>query len=361
MKGISVLIFYLMISWGNCFCYAQNNSPDLKNSFEFSDTLFANGVPLKKIYKLAGEGDPYFQCILSRMYRRGDFIKKNYKEAYYWAEKANQKGELLSYYCLARLYDEGYGVVRDTSKANSFYKIFTKSMFDSAYSKKGEYQAYIGTAYDVGIGEVKINKSEAISWYRLADKSGNDLAKLGIGFVYEYDSVKKNVDSAIVYYNLGIATNKNGVYYNNLATIFVQEKKDTVKALELYRSASIRKYAQASNSVAYLLYIRKDFENAKNWYIIAADQGDPEYQMRLGEFYENGNLVNRDYKQAMYWYSSAADQLNILAIYKLAWLYYTGESNEENQQNKAIELFKIAAEAGNKDAGYFLKIKGIPK
>ena len=52
--------------------------------------------------------------------------------------------------------------------------------------------------------------------------------------------------------------------------------------------------------------LKKDFEQASNWYRLAADQGDPFAQASLGLLYRFGKGVPRDLVQAYLWLELSA-------------------------------------------------------
>ncbi len=56
---------------------------------------------------------------------------------------------------------------------------------------------------------------------------------------------------------------------------------------------------------------------AVKWYRLAADQGHPFAQLRLGICYENGCGVPQSDSEAVKWYRLAADQGNSYAQFNL--------------------------------------------
>ena len=54
--------------------------------------------------------------------------------------------------------------------------------------------------------------------------------------------------------------------------------------------------------------LKKDFEQASNWYRLAADQGDPFAQASLGLLYRFGKGVQRDLVQAYLWLELSASR-----------------------------------------------------
>ena len=54
--------------------------------------------------------------------------------------------------------------------------------------------------------------------------------------------------------------------------------------------------------------VRRDHEEAVQWYRRAAEEGQERGQYRLGLMYENGRGVRRDRVEAVRWYRLAAEQ-----------------------------------------------------
>jgi TPR repeat protein len=107
-----------------------------------------------------------------------------------------------------------------------------------------------------------------------------------------------------------------------------------------------------------------DFHQARKWFQKAADAGLQEAQVFLGKIYEQGDGVPVDYQEAIYWYESAArddhdlNEYNYtngdpLAHYRLGRMYALGLGFEKNI-DKAYELFRKSALAGNDKAQYHL-------
>ncbi len=61
------------------------------------------------------------------------------------------------------------------------------------------------------------------------------------------------------------------------------------------------------------------------WYRRAADQGDADAQLKIGDMYFEGRAVAQDYSEAGQWYRFAADHGNAAAQYNLGILYAKGQ------------------------------------
>ncbi len=124
------------------------------------------------------------------------------------------------------------------------------------------------------------------------------------------------------------------------------------------------------NLGVYYHTIRVDKDKAFYWHKKAADQGDPESQTIVAEYYYYGEGTKVDYKMAFHWYQKGALSGNSLSQFRLGSCYLHGEGVEQDYVS-AIFWFKRAAAQGDMDANMawkqtylklplFLKIKVLP-
>lgn len=94
----------------------------------------------------------------------------------------------------------------------------------------------------------------------------------------------------------------------------------------------------------------KNQEKAFSWWKKAADLGLDEAQYYVGVFYGTGDIVPQDYKTAINYFSKAADQGYADAVYQLATFMRHGYGFRHKNLDKAIALYKRAAEMGHVEA-----------
>ena len=87
--------------------------------------------------------------------------------------------------------------------------------------------------------------------------------------------------------------------------------------------------------------------NAYEWYLKAAEKGNPDAMYKLAE------LSKDDKVEAFKWYESSAEKGNSDAMYKLAGMYKEGIGIYKDSE-KAFEWYLQSAEKGNSDAMYDL-------
>jgi len=99
--------------------------------------------------------------------------------------------------------------------------------------------------------------------------------------------------------------------------------QDSIRALELIRTAALQGLAAAQNYLGDYYYIRQDEEAAK-WYRLAANQGDWRGERAVGYLYFEGFGCTQDYQQAANWWKRALPSI-------------TDESDQEELLGKLLE------------------------
>lgn len=89
--------------------------------------------------------------------------------------------------------------------------------------------------------------------------------------------------------------------------------------------------------------MKKNHEQAIEWYIKSANGGYGYAQNVFGILYEEGEIVPQNCTEAAKWYQKAADQGNINGLYNLACLYLYGQEGIEKDYERAFKLFTLAA------------------
>jgi hypothetical protein len=100
----------------------------------------------------------------------------------------------------------------------------------------------------------------------------------------------------------------------------------------------------AATLSAHEAFVRGDYDGAEAGWKPAADRGDADGELGMGEVYEQGK---GDYKEAELWYAKAAEQGNSNAEYRLALIAAAGNSNTAPDFVKAYKWAVIAAVNGD--------------
>ena len=94
---------------------------------------------------------------------------------------------------------------------------------------------------------------------------------------------------------------------------------------------------------------RKYRKKAARWYRMAAEQGNAEAQVSLGNMYDTGEGIPKIDTEVARWYRMAAEQGNVMAQFSLGSLYDTGEGIPKDYV-QAYAWFNIAAAQGDETA-----------
>jgi TPR repeat protein len=119
----------------------------------------------------AQQGNGYAQAIIGAMYRLGQGVTQDYKQAVKWNRKAAEQGVAISQYNLAKGYRNGEGVTQDDEQAVKWYRKAAEQ--GDAYAQNS-----LGVAYEQGKG-VKQDKKLAHMWFNIAASSGHESATEG--------------------------------------------------------------------------------------------------------------------------------------------------------------------------------------
>ena len=133
--------------------------------------------------------------------------------------------------------------------------------------------------------------------------------------------------------------------------------EDYEQAANYYRLAARKKYAPAQFELAHLYMYGRGCDGsgseAERWLIRAAHQDYAPAQFELACNYIVGHGFKKDYNEALRWLQNAAELGNSQAQVLLGRLYDKGEICEQNY-NQAVFWFVSAAIQGNKKAQYEL-------
>jgi uncharacterized protein len=365
--------------------------PPAQNQPSFSEMQKAK---FEKTLKQAKSGDAKEQFELSRLYRNGEGVEEDDKEADYWlgkaAEnggaqaqvelgesfveqkdyaaafswflKAAQAGDATAQSWTAELYMNGQGVEIDYEQAMQWD-------LKAAAQHNATAIANIGYLYEYGKG-VAQDYEAAMKWYRLASDAGNVMAKENIGKLYMFGrGVPRDWKEAEHWLTMGA---EQGLVDSQvgLAIIYLEgppELKNPEKAVPLLESAVEQGNLFASAALAKLYLsnevpkLKKDPARAMQLLRPAAEQGNVFAQLVLGAAEQDG----KNYKAAESWYRKAAEQNEGRAMFGLADLYSRGEGGLRNFEEaaklyvQANDLLENAAIANN--AGWFFATCENPK
>lgn len=123
-----------------------------------------------------------------------------------------------------------------------------------------------------------------------------------------------------------------------------------VQASQLLLAPAKAGYAKDQNLIGFMYYngwsLPKDYNQAMNWYQLAAAQNNSDAQTNIGVLYESGYGVPKDYAQALSWFQKSADQGNAAGQDNLGFLYDQGWGVAQDYR-RAMSWYRKAAAQGN--------------
>ena len=309
--------------------------------------IYANGLGVSQDYKeafywyekAAQQGFGVAQSNLSRMYVFGRGIPLDYKKAFYWQTKAAEQGYAIAQYDLGVTYQKGAGIPQDYKKAIHWYiksgeqgfppaknnlsaliRESKNNIKSSAEQGDAEAQFILGFMYLRGEGVFK-SKKQAYQWFTKAAEKGNAEAQLKLGAMY-----------------------------------FTEDEPDLKQAFYWITKASEQGLPLAQQLLGNMYFsgtgVPENDKQGLHWMTKSAEQGIPESQNSLGKAYLH-NIVFKDEKQASYWFIKAGKQGHAESQLLIGMLYYLGKGVAKDYIRSCAWLL-LAERNGNKDAKNFL-------
>jgi TPR repeat protein len=261
-------------------------------------------------------------------------IKKDYKNAVLWYEKALAANSSAAFAALGTLYLEGKGVEKNYDKALALFRQGVAKGSTQAYNNIGlmfhngqgvkynldsamyfykkanvppsnESQNNIGTAH-----QSKKEYKQAAEIFRKLAAEGHAVSQINLGKMYEKGiGAKQNLDSARYWYEKALAQDED-IAYDRMGDWYAA-KEDYTKALTFYKTAAEREvytaYTAIGNFYAQGLGLKKDEKQALTWYKKAAENEEPLAQYILGAAYASGmdGGLQINLLQSQQWYEKS--------------------------------------------------------
>ena len=313
------------------------------------------------------------------------FYERKNPEAFKWAQKAYELGELEGAGMIAAMYEVGLGVPVDKEEA---FKWNLKG------AEAGDIQAQSALAIQYLYGEgCPANIREAIDWLRTSAEGGNENAAKNLSIIYRTnefipadmetsihyaimaaeatypelnplydiadmyrkgDGVEKNPQKALELYKI-VADNGNVDCMENVGVMYAHEEhgipRDIEKAIEYFEKAAVLGSEKAMYNLK-LLYKEKFHEDHEKYYFsriqMWADEGNVNVLTELGILYHDGIGVGRDIDKGNTIIRSAADKGEPRALSIISKMLF-----DENKPEAEKYIIK-SLQAGNDDAKVLL-------
>lgn len=266
-------------------------------------------------------------------------------------------------------------VVKETADAETLlacgWKVYENENYEEALeyftlsADKGNAEAcnLLGTLYFRGEITDK-NDEKAFSYFMAAKDKITDVYDDLAYFYYNGIATERNVDLALQYWKMA-ADAGNMISMYNLGLV-LEDRGELEDALFWYVKALQTGYGDAGDAVnrisekvspvtkGNVKYRMQDYGMAVIYYSQAAKEGDAEGCCKLADCYYYGKGTEKDTERALELYKKAAEAGNSKAMYILADI-----AESEGREEEAVLKYQRAAEAGNEVAVTYLIEKGI--
>ena len=321
----------------------QGQSSSLSKSNP-STTLPLNSSPIKTQDNPNNDADKLFELGWAAQ------KKENYADALKYYKKALEAGNIKAMAWIAYLYENGYGVPKNTDKAMELYK-------KAASLGNPMAMCEIGQMYNYGIG-VQENKAEAFKWHMKAAKL--DHVKSINLIVNMYDNgegIAKNEKEAAAW---KLKAAKLGSSYDmyEMSLRYEQGKGvpvDNNKAFEWALKAAEAGNAVAAGRIGEKYYEQKNYNESFKWFMNSY-QKRPEiinhsedHLYMIGDMYFKGLGTSQNRQKAFEWFLKSAERGYAMAMLMVAAMYSEGKDIPQDKQS-ALKWYKEVIEnADNKE------------
>ncbi len=344
----------------------------------------------RKWYKKAAE-----QGSLEAKFKIGEsymYGLKDPSQSLEWYEKAAEGGYVDSQYRLGNIYKSGgFGLEINNTKSLYWYE-------KAAEQGKSEAQITLGSCYQSGCLDLDKNLSKAVYWIEKAVEGGREGLEDSLGVLHILQTVM-NVDESYEpqiiefirgkaeqevspsrdffqvllggYYEMGRGVDQD---YKKAKTWYELSIKNAENPLDFDvkknigpgEAAILESFSgisEGSNNLGQLYAYGKigakenffgsvpNYEEAKRWFDMAADQGHPTAEYNLGNMYYFGRGVEKNYGTARYWYDLSAEKGLPYALHNLGVLYRDGLGGIQDYE-EAFGYFSKSASLSFNDAFY---------
>ncbi len=314
---------------------AESNNPDALFILGF---LELNGVCLpkniQKAFKHFNQAAEQKQanalCQLGIYYEDGYYIKQDSGQAVAYYERAAMLGDNIAQLALSQYYRKGVIVAKDEKRAQELLRIVKAEMLPEfpVLKQSAEYWSELEKQVSEG----------AVQFVEIAAAVGHNESRYLLGnYCQEGLVIAKSITKAIA--NYGLAAERG--CKNSLEKLIVLSEAGSAEAD--YSLSCYYKREQDNNFAQYLSCLRK-----------AVQKGHANSEFELAVCYEQGFAVEKDTKKAKELYDMAAKKNHDAALCVLANHYALGTLNIPLNHEKAIMLYRAAANMNNSEACYRL-------
>jgi TPR repeat protein len=266
--------------------------------------------------KAAEQGEHEAQFAVGRICLSGQGADQDAMRGISWYLKAAEQGDPRALMTLAHLFGGALGHIAEVC--------FLKA----AQLGVGEAQFFLGKHYEGSKG-IAADVSKSLYWYKLAAVEGLAQAQCALGAIFlEGRGVLKDAQMALQWFQKAAAQGDAKARWN-LSLMLVSGgdgvQKDLPQAFKHCQIAAEAGFVPAQSTLGVLFARMKKYKKAVEWWIKAADQGDPEAQYNLASALARGQGVVQNPEFAFQWFMKAAMQDLVPSQSRVGLLYATGE------------------------------------
>lgn len=250
---------------------------------------------------------------------------------------------------LAKLHTRGYaGVERNVHKAIALYERAIVVASDA--NKKALALNELSSIY-----YRNHNYTQSFEYALQAAKAGDLHAMVHLAFLYfEGIGTIQDYGEAEKWYIAAIQTNNPyaSIAYHDLCRLHLHKSNNSEIKRYLLEGAS-RHHVKCCYQMGVFYStgahgFPKDFQQARDWLELAADEGNAEAMYELGRLFYLGDTNNlyTDYDEAMTWFQRASDAGHTGATYHIGYFYEFGFAGK-NDYSQAKEYYLAAANKGD--------------
>ncbi|MGN1357526.1 MAG: tetratricopeptide repeat protein [Succinivibrionaceae bacterium] len=263
------------------------------------------------------------------------FENQKYDEALKACVASSDQGDAVSSNLLGAMYENGYGVEQDFSRAFDYYKKAAEKELPEALNN-------LADLYQKGQG-VDQNPDDARFYYAKAARMGDPNAGITM-YRLLMDKSSPEYSPQEAYRYLEVAADGGYPEAQYLLALDLLAQGDSDKSEEYLEKATRGNYVPAFISLADIYLGGKDPQKAAKLYLKASNEGNAEGSLKLARMYLKGNGVKTDYAQAFHFFGQAANQGSVEGKTQMGLLLIQGQGTEKNVE-EGLKLLEEAAVA----------------
>lgn len=288
-----------------------------------------------------GSTDPCAQFLMGNIYLKGEGVKQDLTEAFWWFHKSAVQNYVNSQHMIGVFYLRGWGRRSNTMQAI----IWLQKAADQNCSHS---LALLAGIYLTNDPRTK-NVSKGLELLHKAAQNGSEIAMNQLGLLY-FQGTHVKVDHAKAQHFWQQAVKQNFIPAQiSLARFYLRQgdKEKLPQIIDLLKGAANREFPEAMTLLGIThLYRLRDPVCALDWLHQAARLGEYNSHYYLGLVYEAGKGTVKDQVRAHHHYQQAAEHANTCAQFKLGVIYSLGLGTPKDL-NKARHWFSEAAANGH--------------